>query len=187
MVPLMSLWLPIVLSAVVVFVASSIIHMVLPYHRSDYKKLPDEEGVLAALRQYSVGPGDYVFPKPDTPGAMKAPAFLEKWSKGPVGMMTIMKRTGAPSMGKPLAFWFLFCVVISIFAAYIAGRALQTGAPYLSVFRFAGATAFVAYALGLWPTTIWFGRAWTATVKSNIDGLIYALLTGGVFGWLWPK
>ena len=50
MVPLTSLWLPILLSAVVVFAASSIIHMVLPYHRNDFKKLPDEEGFLAALR-----------------------------------------------------------------------------------------------------------------------------------------
>ena len=187
MVPVMSLWLPIVLSAVVVFVASSIIHMVLPYHRSDYKKLPDENGFLSTLRQHSLGPGDYVFPKPDSPKEMKDPAFLEKWSKGPVGMMTIMKRAEKPSMGKPLSLWFLFCVVVGIFAAYIAGRALQAGAPYLSVFRFAGATAFVGYALGLWPTTIWFGKPWTTTMKSNIDGLIYALLTGGVFGWLWPK
>jgi hypothetical protein len=187
MVPVMSLWLPILLSAVVVFVASSIIHMVLPYHRSDFKKLPDEDGVLAVLRKVTLTPGDYMFPKPDSPKAMKDPAFLEKWSKGPVGMLTIMKRAEKPSMGKPLAFWFLYCVAVEIFAAYIAGRALQTGAPYLSVFRFAGATAFVGYALGLWQNTIWYGRAWTTTLKTNIDGLIYALLTGGVFGWLWPK
>jgi len=187
MVPIMSLWLPIVLSAIVVFIASSIIHMVLPYHKSDYKGLPDEDAVLSALRKISIPPGDYVFPKPSSPKDMKSPAFLEKWKAGPVGMMTIMKRRDAPSMGKPLALWFLFCIVISISSAYIAGRALQTGAPYLSVFRFAGATAFVGYALGLWPLTIWFGRAWTTTLKSNIDGLIYGLLTGGVFGWLWPK
>ncbi len=170
MVPVMSLWLPIVLSAVVVFVASSIIHMVLPYHRGDFKKLPDEDGVLSALRQFAVRPGDYLFPKPDSPKAMKDPAFLEKWRKGPVGMMTIMKRAATPSMGKPLSFWFLYCVVVGIFAAYIAGRALQPGAPYLSVFRFAGATAFVSHALGLWPNTIWYGRAWTTTLKGNIDG-----------------
>ncbi len=187
MVPITSLWLPIVLSAIIVFVASSIVHMVLPYHRSDYKKLPDEDGVLAALRKLGVSPGDYVFPKPDGPKEMKTPAFLEKWKTGPVGMMTVMKSGAAPSMGKPLGLWFLFCVVTGVFSAYIAGRALQPGAPYLSVFRFAGATAFISYALGLWPTTIWFGRAWTTTLKSNIDGLVYALLTGGVFGWLWPK
>ena len=187
MVPVMSLWLPILLSAVIVFVASSIIHMVLPYHRGDYKKLPDEDGVMDAFRKFAITPGDYLFPKPDSPKAMKDPAFLEKWSKGPVGMVTIMTSAARPSMGKSLALWFLYCVVVEIFAAYIAGRALQPGAPYLSVFRFAGATAFVGYALGLWQNTIWYGRAWTTTLKTNIDGLIYALLTGGVFGWLWPK
>jgi hypothetical protein len=98
-----------------------------------------------------------------------------------------MKSAAKPSMGKSLVLWFLYCVAVEIFAAYIAGQALQAGAPYLSVFRFAGATAFVGYALGLWQNTIWYGRAWTTTLKSNIDGLIYALLTGGAFGWLWPK
>src|SRR5881296_1435485 len=115
MVPVMSLWLPILLSAVVVFVASSIIHMVLPYHRGDYKKLPDEDGVLSALRQFAVAPGDYLFPKPDS---------------------------AKPMMGKPLGLWFLYCVVVGFFAAYIAGRALQPGASYLSVFQIAGAAAF---------------------------------------------
>lgn len=187
MVPVMSLWLPILLSAVVVFVASSIIHMVLPYHRSDYKKLPDEEGVLASLRKLAVTPGDYMLPKPDSAKAMKDPAFLKRWSEGPVGMLTVMKTGATPSMGKPLAFWFLYCVVVGIFAAYISGRALQSGAPYLSVFRFVSATAFAGFALGLWQNTIWYGRAWTTTFKTNIDGLIYSLLMGGVFGWLWPK
>jgi hypothetical protein len=187
MVSVMSLWLPILLSAVVVFVASSVIHMVLPFHRSDYTKLPDEDGVMAALRKVAAGPGDYVFPKPDSMKAMKDPAFLEKWRQGPVGMMTIMKKSATPSMGKPLGLWFLFCVAVSVFAACIAGAALAPGAPFASVFHFAAITAFAGYALGLWQNTIWYGRSWTTTLKSNIDGLIYALLTGGVFGWLWPK
>lgn len=186
MVPVLSLWLPILLSAVIVFVASSIIHMVLPYHRKDFSKLPNEDGVMDALRKLGVPPGDYLFPKPDSAKAMKDPAFQAKWSKGPVGMMTVIP-SGPPSMGKPLTLWFLYCVVVGIFAAYIAGRALQTGAPYLSVFRFAGCTAFVGYALALWQNTIWYHRSWTTTLKSNVDSLIYALLTGGTFGWLWPK
>jgi hypothetical protein len=161
--------------------------MVLPWHRSDYGKLGDEAGFLATLRRLSPPPGDYLFPKPDSPRALKDTAFLETWKAGPVGRMTIMKKTAAPSMGKPLVFWFLYCVVVEIFAAYIAGRALQAGAPYLSAYRFAGATAFVGFALGTWPETIWMGRPWTATVKANVDGLIYALLTGGIFGWLWPR
>ena len=186
MVPIVSLWLPILLSAVAVFIASSIIHMVLPYHRFDYKKLPAEDNVMDALRKFQIPPGDYCFPRPDGPKAMKDPAFQEKMKKGPVGLMTV-RPIGPPSMGKPLALWFLYCVVVGVFAAYVAGRALHAGDSYRAVFRFAGVTAFAGYALGLWQNTIWYGRAWTTTLKSNIDGLIYALLTGGVFGWLWPK
>jgi hypothetical protein len=185
MVPLMSLWLPILLAAVVVFLASFVLHMVLPYHWSDYGKLPDEAGAMSALR--GVPPGDYLFPKVNTPKDMKDAAFLEKWRAGPVGRLTILKTGPAPAMGRSLVLWFLFCVVVSIFAAYIAGRALQPGSPYLQAFRFAGATAFVAYSLGQFPESIWMGRPWATTVKSTVDGLIYALLTAGIFGWLWPK
>ncbi len=186
MVPVLSLWLPILLSAVIVFVASSIIHMVLGYHASDYRKFPNEDSVMDALRKSGIPPGDYIFPKPDSPKAIKDPAFREKWSKGPVGMMTVIP--GGPlSMGKQLALWFLFCIVVGVFAAYIAGRALPTGAPYLSVFRFAGCTAFIGYSLALWQFSIWYHRSWVTTLKVNIDGLIYGLLTAGVFGWLWPR
>jgi hypothetical protein len=186
MVPLVSLWFPILLSAAAVFVASSLIHMVLRYHRHDYRKLPDEDGVRAALRKFNVPPGDYLFPCPTGPEEMKNPAFREKWNQGPVGLMTV-KTNGPPAMGKYLAAWFVYCVVVEIFAAYIAGRALPASAPYLSVFRFAGAAAFAGYALALWQNTIWYDRAWTTTARSTFDGLVYALLTGGIFGWLWPK
>jgi hypothetical protein len=76
--------------------------------------------------------------------------------------------------------------VVSLFAAYIAGRAAGPGTEYLVVFRFAGTTAFVAYGLALWQNSIWYKRSWTTTLKSNLDALIYGMLTGGMFGWLWP-
>jgi hypothetical protein len=141
---------------------------------------------MDALRKLGVPPADYCFPKPDSAKAMKDPAFREKWSKGPAGLMTVIP-SGPPSMAKNLVLWFLYSVVVGIFSAYIAGRALQPGAHYLSVFRFAGCTAFIGYSLALWQGTIWYHRAWTTTLKTNIDGLIYGLLTAGVFGWLWPK
>jgi len=186
MVPLTQLWLPILVSAVFVFVASSIIHMALGYHKADYKKLKDEDGFMDALRKMGDPPGDYLFPCPVKREQMKDPAFLEKWKKGPVGFMTVIP-AGQQSMATNLIQWFLYCIVVGIFAGYIAGRALPAGARYLSVFRFAGATAFVGYALALWQNTIWYKRAWTTTFKSTIDGLIYGMLTAGAFGWLWPK
>jgi hypothetical protein len=186
MVPVLSLWLPILISAVIVFIASSIFHMVLPFHRKDYKTLPDEDGVMDALRKFNIPPGDYVFPCVKSPKEMSSPAFVEKRKKGPVGMMTVMPG-GEVTMGPQLAQWFVYCVVVGIFAAYVAGRALQPGAHYLSVFRFAGVTAFVGYGLALWQNSIWYKRAWGTTFRSTVDSLVYGLLSAGVFGWLWPR
>lgn len=185
MVPILSLWLPILLSAVIVFAASATIHMALGYHAGDYRKLPSEDQVMTALRGFDIPPGDYLVPCAGSPREMNAPAFLEKMTKGPVALMTVM-RSGRPAMGAQFAQWFVYCLVVGVFAAYIAGRALGPGAHYLAVFRFAGATAFVGYSLALWQDTIWFKRHWLTSAKSTVDGLIYGLLTGGVFGWLWP-
>jgi hypothetical protein len=129
MVPVTSLWLPILLSAVIVFVVSALIHMVLTYHRSDFGHVPSEDAVMNVLR--SAPPGDYMFPWGEGPSAMKDPAFIEKMKKGPVGVLTLLKPR-PPSMGPSLARWFVYCIVVGIFAAYIAGRALGPGAPKLS-------------------------------------------------------
>ena len=186
MVSIASLWLPILLSAVAVFIASSVIHMLLGYHKADYRKVPAEDEFMAALRKFDLPPGDYVIPCPGSAQAMKDPAFIEKFKAGPRGMMTIMK-SGEMSMGTQFVQWFLYCVVIGITAAYISSRALGFGAHYRMVFRFVGATAFSGYARALWQNSIWYKKSWGTTIRSTIDGLIYALLTAGFFGWLWPR
>jgi hypothetical protein len=186
MVPVMSLWIPIVISAVIVFVISSIIHTVLTYHRTDFGKVPAEDKVMDALRNVGIPPGDYVIPCAGSSKEMKTPEFLEKMEKGPVAFMTVMP-SGPPTMGKNLVQWFVYCLVVGVFAAYVTGRALEPGADYLAVFRLAGSTAFLGYALALWQNSIWYKRAWSATLKSTFDGLVYALLTAGTFGWLWPS
>ncbi len=186
MASLSSLWLPILLSAVIVFVVSSVIHMASPWHKSDYPKLPNEEKVMEALRPLALPPGDYMMPRPSSMQEMRSPEFVEKRNKGPVMVMTVLPN-GQAGMGLNLLFWFLYSVVVGVFAAYVAGRALPVGAPYLHVFRFAGVTAFVGYSLALWQMTIWYRRSWLTTLKSTVDGLIYGLLTAGTFGWLWPR
>jgi hypothetical protein len=186
MVPITSLWLPILVSAMFVFVASTILHMVLPFHKGDYRKLPSEDAVMEAMRKFNIPPGDYLVPCAGSPKDMNSPAFIEKMTRGPVAMMTV-RPNGRPSMAGPLAKWFVYCVVCAVFAAYIAGRALGPGAHYLAVFRFAGCTAFAAYSLALWQDTIWYGRNWATTLRSTIDGLIYGMLTAGTLGWLWPR
>lgn len=186
MIPITALWLPIVLSAVIVFVASSIVHMVLGYHKSDYKRLPSEEGALDGLRKEALSPGVYVFPYCASPKEMGAPEMVEKYRKGPVGMLTVLP-SAPPAMGQHLAMWFIFSLIVGVFVAYLAGRTLSAGAHYLAVFRVAGTTAFLAYGLGHMVDSIWDGRPWSATMKYIFDGLVYGLLTAGVFGWLWPR
>jgi hypothetical protein len=159
--------------------------MVLGYHKNDFVKLPNEEQVMDDLRKANIPPGNYHFPRAESMKDFKSPEFIEKMKQGPVGMMTIMK-SGPPAMGGQLMLWFIYSLIVGIFAAYIAGHALAPGAHYLSVFRFAGATAFVGYSLALMQNSIWYKRNWAATLKSMFDGLIYALFTAGIFGWLWP-
>jgi len=182
---LSALWLPIVLSAVIVFVASSIMHMLLPYHRGDYQKIPDEDKVLAALRGAGLKRGLYVFPF-CTHKDMKSPAVVEKYNQGPVGMMTVLPN-GPPVMPKFLGLWFGYCLIMSFFVAYLAAHTVAQGAYYLAVFRVVGTAAFLAYGLGNIINSIWKGQTWSMTIKEVIDGLVYALLTAGTFGWLWPR
>ncbi len=186
MVPLTALWLPIVLAAVIVFIASSIIHMVLPIHKSDYKKLPNEDKLLDALRGESLAPGLYHFPHCADHKQMNTPEMQEKYKKGPVGLLTIMP-SGVPAMGGFLAKWFVFCLLVGFFTAYLAGRTLAPGAHYLAVFRVAGTAAFMGYGLGNFVDSVWKGQPWSNTIKHMIDGLLYGLLTAGTFGWLWPR
>jgi hypothetical protein len=185
MVPLTALWLPILLSAVIIFVASSIMHMVLKYHASDYRQLPDEDKLLAALRTFNLKPALYVFPF-CTHKDMKSPALAEKYKQGPVGFLTIVP-SAPPAMPKFLIQWFVYCLLVGLFVAYLTGRTVVPGAPYPEVFRVAGTAAFLAYGLGHLSNGIWKGQMWGATIKEVIDGLIYGLLTAGTFGWLWPR
>lgn len=182
---LAELWLPILLSAVFVFVLSSIIHMALPNHRGDYRKLSDEEGLLDAMRTQGVTPGDYMFP---CAGSMKdaaTPEMIEKFKRGPVGILTIMP-SGAPAIGKNLAQWFGYSVLVGVFAGYVAWHGAGPGAGYAAVFRLSGAVAMAAYALGSMPASIWKGTPWRTTAKFIGNGIAYGLVTGGTFGWLWP-
>jgi hypothetical protein len=185
-VSLSALWLPILIAAVIVFVASSIIHMAPLWHKNDFPKMPREDEVLQALRPFAIPPGDYFVPRPYGRDEMRSPEFKEKITKGPVAVMTVMPN-GMFSMTRNLVQWFVFLLVVGYFVAYITSRALGVGAPYLKVFQIAGATAFIGYSLALCELSIWYRRSWVLTLKAAFDGLIYAALTAGTFGWLWPR
>jgi hypothetical protein len=186
MTELTSLLLPILLSAVFVFIASSIIHMATPWHAGDYRRVPNEDAVAASLRAHAVPPGDYMMPRPASMKEMSSPEFIEKRRQGPVMLFTMMPN-GEMSMGSSLGQWFVYLLAVGLFTAYVAGLALGRGAEYMPVFRVAGATAFMGYALALAQFSIWYKRNWGTTLRSMADGLLYALITAGTFGWLWPS
>jgi hypothetical protein len=186
MTGLNALWLPIVLSAVLVFVVSSIVHMVLPWHKTDYARVPNEDRVMDALRPHAIPPGDYMLPRPSSMQEMRSPEFAERMKRGPVMVLTVMPNA-MTGMGRNLALWFLYAVVVGLFAAIVAARALPVGAPFNRVLGLVAVVAFVGYALALWQMSIWYRRAWSTTVKATVDGVIYALVTGATFAWLWPR
>jgi hypothetical protein len=185
MVPLASLWIPILVSAVIVFIASSIMHMLLKYHQSDYRRMPDEENVMSAMRTANLQRGMYMFPHCDHK-EMNTPESQAKFKRGPVGIVTIMP-TGMPVLPKFLAQWFGYCLLIGFFTAYVAAHTLAPGAHYLGVFRVVGTVSFMAYGLAYISNGIRKAQPWGIVTKDMIDGLIYACLTAGTFGWLWPR
>jgi len=186
MICLTTLWLPILLSSILVFVASSLIHMVLKWHNPDYRGLPNEEEVRAALLKASPAPGQYVIPYCMNHKDLQKEEFQKKFSEGPVGLL-YLKASGLPRMGSALGLWFVFNLVVSFCVAYLTSRTTPAGTHYLQVFRVAGTVAFLAYAAGTVPNSIFMGKPWRVTLKEILDGLIYALLIAGTFGWLWPR
>ena len=185
MVSIISLLVPILLSAVAVFIISSLIHMFLGYHKNDFEKVPSEDQVMDDLRESNIPPGDYMIPYCTDNKERQSQEYKDKLNKGPVAIMTVLP-AGQLGMASSMIMWFIYSIIVGIFAAYIAGRALAPGAGYLVVFRFAGCTAFVGYSIALMQNSIWYKKKWSVTIKFMFDGLIYALLTAGFFGWLWP-
>lgn len=180
------LWLPIVVSAVVVFVVSSLIHMVLPWHKNDFPRLPNEDAVMDALRPLSIPPGEYLAPRPASREQLRSPEFLERLSRGPVFLLTMMPN-GMVMTGKSLGLWFVYLLVVAGFAGSIAWTALSRSVDEHLVFHTVGLTSFMGYSFALWQMSIWYRRPWMMSLKATIDGFIYALFTAGIFAWLWPK
>jgi hypothetical protein len=180
------LWLPILVSAVIVFVASALVWTMLPHHKSEWSGLSNEGAVQSAIKAGNPAPGMYHFPHPANEQERRSKAYMDKLAEGPTGYLTIIPR-GPFNMGPMMVKALIFNLVVSFFAAYIAGHVLQPGAPYLVVFRVVGAIGFMAYAFASVPDSIWFGRPWKSWFLQAGDALFYALMMAGTFGWLWPR
>ena len=186
MVTIGSLWLAILLSAVVVWIISAVIWTVLPHHKSDYKGFPDEAAVRNALVPQDLQPGQYDIPHLASRDETKKAEVLKQFAEGPAGFMTVVPR-GVPSMARGMVLSFAYYLAVSFCVAYVASRTISPGASYLAVFRITGTVAWLAYGAAVVQDAVWFGRPWSAVGKHLIDSLAYGLFTGGIFGWLWPS
>jgi hypothetical protein len=186
MITVSQLLLPALLSGILVFIVSSIVHMLTPWHAGDFQKLPNEDAVLTALRPFNLIPGAYVAPRPASMKDMGTPEFQDKRRRGPNVMMSVMPNVQS-GMGRQLALWFLYSAVVALFAGYITSRAVGIGADRSVVFRFVAAIAFASYSIGLWQESIWYSRSLIVTIKSTIDGVLYGCATAAMFAWLWPR
>lgn len=186
MVSWTALLLPALLSGVLVFIASSVIHMVLKLHHSDYKKLSNEDEVRAAIRKGSPAPGQYVTPHCGDMKEMASPEMQKKYVDGPIAVITL-RANGPIQMGPLLGKWFVYSVVVALLAGYVGRVALAPNADFMHVFRVVGAAAWLGFAWQSPADAIWMGKPWAATAKTLFDGFVYAAATGAMFAWLWPR
>ncbi|HEX4780301.1 MAG TPA: hypothetical protein VH301_06080 [Usitatibacter sp.] len=181
------LWLPIVVSAVGVFVASSLIHMVFKWHNSDYRQLPNEEEARAVLRATSAAPGMYAIPYCADMKQMGSPEMQRKYTEGPIAVITT-RAPGKPNMGPMLGQWFVLNLVVAALAAYVASKTLALmPSTFLGICREVGVITFLAYAGGSVSGGIWMGKPWGSVGKEVLDAFIYGVVSALVFAWLWPQ
>jgi len=183
--PFGSLWLPVLVSAAAVWIASAIVWMALPHHKTDFSRLPSEDGIVDALRKLALKPGQYLMPFMPDMKNMKDPAVVKRFTDGPIAMINV-RPNGMPGMGKNLIFYFAYCVLVSFVTAYVARHTLSFGTTRAIVFRLTGTVAIAAYSLALIPESIWMWRPWSSTWKSVCDSIVYGIMTGAIFAFLWP-
>ncbi|MGH9394594.1 MAG: hypothetical protein ACRD1E_10525, partial [Terriglobales bacterium] len=171
-------------SIVLVFLVSSLLHMALPWHKRDYRKLPNEDEAMTALR--GVPPGDYMLPHADDMAMMRTPEFRAKIERGPKAVLTVM-HPGPVNIAPALVKWFIYLLVVAGVTALLAAAVLRPGAASHAVFHLIALASWLGYSAALWQFTIWHQRSWAATLRSTLDGLLYAFITAGVFVWLWPR
>lgn len=178
---LLSLWLPILASSVVVFIASFLAWTVLPHHKKDWEKLPVEDDFIRSLKDLKIEPGRYMYPYYSSPDEMKSGEFQKKWKEGPVGILHVWRGSG--NMGQNMALTLVFYFIVSLFIGYLGSLALKPGDSFSEVFQVTGTAGILAYCCGGIPNAIWFQQKFLSNL---VDGIAYGLITGAMFGLLWP-
>lgn len=185
MTPITSLVLPILVAAVAVFVLSSIVQSVMPWHKTDFGNVPDDDTFINVIRQLDIPPGDYTVPSPRLPDGSRNPDFVEKWAAGPSVTMTVIPPSA--SMARYMGQWLAFTVLVAVIAGWITGTIVGPRGDDHAIFHYSAIITFLCYSLGAWPLSIWYHRKWSTALKSAFDAILYGVATGLVFTWLWPR
>lgn len=180
-----ALWLPILATAVGVFVASSLIHMVFKWHNSEYRPLPDEDAVAAALRASGVGAGQYALPHCTDMKQMQTPEMLKKYTDGPVALL-VLRQPGPPAMGAYLGQWFVLNLVVAALTGLLALQSFGLGGNAHAAGHLVGVATFLAYSVGSASNGVWMARPWRAVAFDALDALIYGTVSALAFMALWP-
>ena len=178
---LISLWLPILLSSIGLFIASFIAWTLLPHHKGDFSQIPDEDAFLETLRAMNITQGQYMFPYCGTPEIRNSEEFKQKEQQGPNGLINVFP--GACNMGMNMLCTYIFFLCVSFCLAYLATLGLQPGDDFMKVFRFVGTAGILAFCAGGIQGAIWFQRK---IAMDLLDGIVYGLITGAIFAALWP-
>jgi len=181
---IVDLWLPIVAATVAMFFASFLVWAVLPHHKPDWKRLPDEDPVLEAMRGKDIPAGQYMFPYCTSMKEMATEEMKAKWEKGPTGFLYVRPK-GPPNMGQNMGIMVIYQLIVNVFIAYIASVAVAPGADFMAVFRFVGTVGVLAHCAAGIPHAVWFGRSFSSTAKEVLDGVAYGIVTGLIFAALW--
>ncbi len=179
------LWMPILVTAVLIFIASTMIHMVFKWHNADYQKLTNEDDVRAVVHASSAEPGQYMIPYCVDMKEMGGEVMMKKFNDGPVAFLTVRKN-GTPAMGSTLFQWFIFTIVIASFAGWIAMSVFSGKADARAAGQMVGLISFLAYGAGSVPLGIWLGKSWGSVAKDLLDAVIYGVISWLVFAWCWP-
>jgi hypothetical protein len=178
---IMTLWQPILATTVLAFIAGSVIWMAMPWHKNDWQQPPDEDGARRGLN--GLTPGQYSLPHVKGMADFKNPEIQQKYKDGPVAFITVLP-SRLPNMGPNMVLMALFNLLVAVLCAYFVSRLAPAGADYMTIFRISSAVTFISYGMAYVQESVWFGRPWSATMKTFLDAAIYAGITGGVFGWL---
>jgi len=185
MTPITSLVLPILAAAVAVFVLSSLVQGLMPWHKHDFAGVADDDAFIENIRRLNLPPGDYCVPSQRLPNGQRNPAFVDKWAKGPNVTMTVI--AGSSSMARYMSQWFAFTLLVAAIAGWVTGSIVRPGSDHHPIFHYSAIVTLISYSLGAWPLSIWYHRKWSTALWSTLDAALYGIATGMIFMWLWPK